>query len=140
MNNAFLSLIISRKYTQGKGNRQRLLYVHVGMRYDLSGNGIRCEFFSFQRATLCTGWSSQSLSLLLHISFKILCFMVKNCWRVTMINKYTRQNLMRVSFGVYDVHHKSNNQVSFLYRRVRWICCSKNCTHADRLKIHSLVY
>ena len=42
-----------------------------------------------------------------------------------MINKYTRQNLMRVSFGVYDVHHKSNNQVSFLYRRVRWICCKK---------------
>ena len=29
----------------GKKNRQRLLYVHVGMRYDLSGNGIRCEFF-----------------------------------------------------------------------------------------------
>ena len=39
----------------GKKNRQRLLYVHVGMRYDLNGNGIRCEFFSFQRATLCTG-------------------------------------------------------------------------------------
>ena len=34
-----------RKFTQGKKNRQRLLYVHVGMRYDLSGNGIRCEFF-----------------------------------------------------------------------------------------------